>query len=1078
MSSKKLLGFLIILFTLLIFSQSALGVSEDFSLSAQKQELDACSCGLTATTYTIRNTGSVTSTYEMFKSGSAAPYSTFSESFFVLEPGQAKEIINYINLPCDVEGKLKEEINVTTTFGLSKVFEQVINTGRCANFEITPTESSQVSCPCSPVQYQVYVKNLGSYDEIFRVNVTEFSEFASVSENNFLLRPNQNKTLTVFFNLPCEIFGKQELAVDITTEKSRYLAHVPLELNIRECYDYAIQGDSSFRVCEGESASSPITITNNADFSNEFVIETTEDYASVENNSIFLFPNETGLTNLIVSTSDLKVGNYSFDIISTSERGESQKAIFANLAVEKCRAFVFNIIRPEQELIASNSYDYIVEIENTGTREGTFNLEVEGPEWLVPEEEQVTISSGDKAEVILNADIPSEFSGKTPARVTVKEDWIAESQKITLDVISVEEAYDLEFDLLVDAIRYDFADVNVSIKNKGVAQATYHLSLEGSGWMNLSQNEITLAPGEAKTAVIQTSPSDEIPEGKYAMTLTAALPQAGIGYSKDFKVKLFSSTVYEKLYNIAVPFLAANWLYLALGAAAIVLLIFLIWLIRKMVKKIREKRKLKKEMEPVKVVEEKKPATYQPTFLPFTTPTMVPEEGPRLSVPKKVKAKKKLNWSKFFSILFLIIVLAGVVALIVLNWGFISGLFGAMVPAANLTNQTNASNQTFPAAPEIEINRSTGVEGEGKVIYVREDGLLDVPVIIKNNAPSEVVYTINNVNTSWITSDKNTLSLDVNETETLHLLINTTPDLPDGIYEVTLGLNINETDLQYAESIELRIQREKSFLMKYLPYIIAGIALAIALIIILALTRKSRFDAAGSKKADVKIKKGREKGAHPGLVWKIVLIGIIAAVIAGTAYYVTTLPEKPGQYYGSTLNMTNPADEIIGVEMGPGDKVVVPFIFSNEFARAATYNIDTSADWISATGSVFVIPKGGIKRVNITAAPDSNVTEGVYNATVEVSVPSEDIEYTKTVAFILQDRIPGDILLKNKFFVIGAAIIVVGLLLLLVFKKRRKEKREFLAEIRQEIEAEKGKRKKASKTDIAPKKKPSKKRKK
>ena len=112
MSNKNLIGILIIFVAFLAITPTGLALSEDFSITTQKDVVDACSCGFTATTYTIRNTGSVTSTYEILKTGNAAQYSTLSENFFVLEPNEAKDITNYLNMPCNAEGIFNEYLNV------------------------------------------------------------------------------------------------------------------------------------------------------------------------------------------------------------------------------------------------------------------------------------------------------------------------------------------------------------------------------------------------------------------------------------------------------------------------------------------------------------------------------------------------------------------------------------------------------------------------------------------------------------------------------------------------------------------------------------------------------------------------------------------------------------------------------------------------------------------------------------------------------------------------------------------------------------------------------------------------------
>jgi len=446
MSNKKISGLFIILAVFFVFFlQSAMALSEDFSVAVQKNEIGACSCGLTADSYTIRNTGSVTSTYEITKSGTGAQYSTLSESFFSLEPGQSKDIINYFNLPCGILGSYNEIINVKTIFGLSKSFEQKINVGRCANFEIIPLQSMQSACPCSPVKYDINIKNTGSYDEVFDLNISAYAEYAALGENSVVVRPNENKTVAVYFNLPCAIHGEKDLSIGITAERSKYLANVPLKLDIRDCYDYSLNSNSQFTLCEGELASTPVEIRNNAEFSNEYVLGTNAGFAKIFNNSISLAPNQTGYVNLEVDGSKVYAGNYSFKITSNAARGELQKEIACSLNVERCRDFMLKIIAPKTSLIASKSYDYEIEIDNLGTRPGNFNINVEGPEWLVLEKNRTSLAAGQNGKVLLRANIPADFEGSAYARIIVNEDWISDSKKITISPISVDSAYLADF---------------------------------------------------------------------------------------------------------------------------------------------------------------------------------------------------------------------------------------------------------------------------------------------------------------------------------------------------------------------------------------------------------------------------------------------------------------------------------------------------------------------------------------------------------------------------------------------------------------------------------------------------------
>jgi len=1033
MSNKKLftLIFVAVLF-LAVFLQFSTAFSEDFVFYSQRQDIAACSCGVTADTYTIRNTGAVTSTYQIIKSGSAASYSTLSEDYFSLEPGQAKEVTNYINLPCSAEGDYGLDLNVSTVFGLSKEFEQKVSAGSCVNFKILVKESAKEKCPCSPTTYEMEIENTGSFEDTYYINVTTYPQYASLSEGVVKLAPGAKKSVFVYFNLPCGIFGKQDLGLTVLAERSNQMADVPLTLDIGSCYDYSIESDSQFDLCEGSNITVPIKVKNTAGIGNTFTLESSKGFARILNSTFFLWGNESRSALMTVDALDLKAGDYDFQVNAFTERGNDRQSIDAKLTVEKCYDFSTKLSVPDEKIIAGKSYTYLLDVENKGTKAGKFFVSIDGPAWIKAIESNFTLESNGVKTVNLRADVPANASGDYVFSLTVDSEGLYDEKNVKMNVIDASTAYEIGIKERNKKVGLGEGEILVELENKGISGAAYSLSLTAPPWAQLSDKSVSLEPGEKKEIAVLTTIPETVEEGSYVITLLASLPQAGIGYSRDIQVKVIYAPWYAKAYNFIAPYAAAYWPYLLIAVAALIVLIFLIWMLKRIIRRAKER---KKERPLESAIEEKREP--EPVLREFATAAFKDAEHFRLSVKEPVKGKK-FGWAKFFRIFFLLIFFGGIAALIWLNWPAIHDYSSKVFAVKNETGPSSYS-------PQVDINRSTGIEGYGNVVYIRETGDLDIPVIIKNRAPAKVIYKVRVANSSFIASDTEKLELDVNETKTMHLIVHSTPELSDGVYEIILGLNIDEKDLKYSEKIELRIEKQKSTFEKYLPYIIAGALLALALIVVLMLTRKSQFEKK-RKKLDIKIARSKERNLKKPIGITVLIIAILVAGY-GVYSYISSLPAPVEEQQGN-LDISTFENQTMVLEVRPNQKIIIPLAFENRYSQRSSYSIEADADWIKSTEDSFRLDPGQSLEINITAEPTKVAQEGTYNIFIKGKV--EDQEYSKQVSFNLK-KYPTVGLLQNRYFVIGLVAIVLGAIILLASRKRKKDRKHFIEEIRQEL---------------------------
>ncbi|MEM4337109.1 MAG: hypothetical protein QXG86_03830, partial [Candidatus Woesearchaeota archaeon] len=915
--------------------------------------------------------------------------------------------------------------------------------GSCVNFKITPKETFKEKCPCSPTEYEIEIENTGSFEENYILNVTKYGQYASLSEPSLKLLPGEKKSVFIFFNLPCEIFGQQDLKINIITEKSKQIAEVSLKLNIKNCYDYTIQSNSEFVLCEGGNTSTLVTITNKALIANAFFVKTSEEFAKVINNTLFLGKNESGNALLTIDASKLRAGQYPFKIISLSERGNDEQEIDAILKVDKCSDFSFKIEEPKEKIIAGGEYTYKLNVKNTGTKNLEFKITIEGITDYNIKEQNFSLLPEEEKAVDIIVKIPTNISGEKNFKIFIDAEGLYAEKQIKLNVIDQIKAYQPDISLKKTKVGSGEDEIIIEIKNIGIAGAEYSLKLEGPSWAQLTENTISLGQKEAAEISIKTFTSEEnVEEGEYLFTIIVKTPQSEEAYSKDFKVKVIYVPWYKKAYNFALPYVQAYWPYALIVLAFIILLIFLMWLINKLRKRLLQKRQAKQLL-----AEAEKTKEQEPLMKEFVSPTISYEAPYRLSLKEP---KKKKDWNKFFRIFFILLIIGGVFVLLLTNLSGIKNYFST--PEENIKEEY---------APQVEINRTQGIEGYGNVVFIRGEGDLDIPVNIKNRAPSKVIYNIRVANASFISTDADQIELDVNETKTLHLIVHSTPLLSDGIYEITLGLNINEKDLKYSEKIELRIEKEKSFFEEYLPYIIAGVLLAFVLVLVLSVTKKSRFEAK-KEKLDIEIRRKKERNIGKKLKFLFSIL-IICAIIYSLYYYISTLPTPEATETQGSIDLSNFENQTMNIKVGPNQKVIIPLYFENRYNEIAYYYINYEEEWITSDNKRIKLRPGETEQINITIEPTTEAKEGQYNITIEGRV--EDITYSKTISLYLVKKKQFSIL-QNKYFVTGISLVLFGVTILYYVRKKRINRKKFIEEIRQEIVETKQKPKVSKKTKI------------
>jgi hypothetical protein len=1079
-SSKPITNYIVILIAVLVLiSGSVSALSEDFSAFGSKKDVLACACDLTTDHITVHNRGDVTSTFMLFAGGEAAEWTNLAPQTFYLEPGEVKQVERFIKVPCSARGNYALNTTIKTLFDTEKVLEQTLKTDNCPNIQIVPKFSgTQEECPCTPVQYNFEVINIGRHMETYEISVEPFSEAISLSTDFLVLEPGEKQEVAVFINLECGRYGEQIFTFNAMAQGTGILGQTEFDLNIKKCYDYELVVGEGYAICQGVPNIIPYQVQNQANIANEyFVFVEGAEWAFPENETVSAWGGETVESNIVLFPPNEEESIYSIALNSISARGEEERTKEIFLETEKC--YDYQLIETEGvfQAVECKAKDHVFVLKNIGSRETTYYVELEGLEWMTTNEGPIQLLSGEEVDVVVRGDAPCEAFGDYLENIYITIEEVNQTylEEKIVSVYLKEEAYLPEIELSDMKIGFDGGETEVKITNVGYERATYDLSLIASDWITLGQSSVELAPGENATVILLAYPTEEVIEDLYSAELIARVRgedlEYGIGFLVDFREE-----------KEGIP------LWLLVLTAGIGLLIVVVIIVLALV--LGGKKKPKKG----KVAEAKEEKKVKKEAITIDK---------REYRKKKKKEKKTSIWPIIVIIVLALIIAGG--AFYACSTGLFKGEQNETVseeleeaaapevieePADVVDDQTPAPEETptgILTKEEIQealitADRS-GIAGEGNILEITNETEINLPLSIKNPTDRKAKFTINTEDNGWVSFERNILTVLPDSTSSMNVKI--TPDLEaleENDYIITINSTLEGKKIYYEETLDIRLTKQKPKIRNYWPWLLAGlIALAVIILIIKLSSGKGKGAAIKkeSKKAKKEVKEKPKKtttkvGKKESTGWVPVVIGIIVILIIaalGFWAYNTFQPveeaedvEEIGEEQPEVveeqaevaeeqpleepkLTEADVDESLITIDRsnipGKGDvfkleqeQYDLPVSINNPTDRKARFTVNTSNEsWVAFDQYMILVGPKSVKVVNMTLMPDMDaLKKNNYMISINTKLEGERIDYEEELSFVLkQDR--G---FEASYLAYALAGIILICLLVLIFELARK----------------------------------------
>lgn len=442
----------VILFVIFLLAAHVAFAQEDFSVMSKKS-YTLCPCSNQGYPLLISNTGSTQSTYSLYANEEVAEWITISPPKFTLDSGQTTQIVVYVNAPCEVTTSLPVNLFITTSTGLTKGLNQIVQFTSCYDHALysgepvilgeeqktvafTNYEGDYSLCAEDITTIPLLIQNKDdAFDNQYTLAV-QGAAWATIEPSTFDL--GKQKSGVVFLTATPGISntGEHQLAILSTSKKGEVAREKALNIDIQQCHDASLQFlEGKTDLCSGIPHTFAAEITNQGKFEETFSLKLEgEPWASLDKQEFTLQPNTKGTVFLTIEPENSAAGNYDLTLSAHYKGTEATGTLSVDLTpLNTCHNVAVDTL---SEIKNDYNEQYVpVRVMNNGGHKATYSFTFNGPSWVNFDGTSVTLNPGQVYNFNLHLN-PSENiqKGTYPSTLRITSDHVDYSQDITIQL--------------------------------------------------------------------------------------------------------------------------------------------------------------------------------------------------------------------------------------------------------------------------------------------------------------------------------------------------------------------------------------------------------------------------------------------------------------------------------------------------------------------------------------------------------------------------------------------------------------------------------------------------------------------
>jgi len=511
---------------------------------------ELCSCESYTDYFIVENTGTYASTYSLTVE---SDYVTLSATTFELLPGESETVYMFIQGPCDKNVDEQIIVSVTDLFQNTQQLIKGLKVGKCQNLEAElRTDVEESVNPCTPVSYDITVKNTGVFTENYHIEFggNKYEDYFDLPYQDMMIEAGGQGTVSATMTPACSISGELVIPFSVEAVQNELIATLEHELSINNNYDFEVISGVA-EVCGLQETNIPILINNKANFDNSYSItlDAPKNFA-LDREEMNVSSGAGEIFFIKAQPSTKQIGEHNLTVTVTGEVGGQIAETTAQIIVLDCHSVSVNIDLQEDIYDCSGQYSYPIVVKNTGLVSADIRLDVYGSEYITATESNFALAPGEEKTTAMYANLPPahalEKDIKVVASVLGVEDVTAED---TINVEFIDEQACHAVELLDNKVlmNFDEEEVMLTMKHVGLASARYDLSYDGEGFA-LEDDDERLNPGEEEKVILEkiNDSEERVYKGTLHVVTTSEDEERLLTYDLPVTINYHKESIFEK----------------------------------------------------------------------------------------------------------------------------------------------------------------------------------------------------------------------------------------------------------------------------------------------------------------------------------------------------------------------------------------------------------------------------------------------------------------------------------------------------------------------------------------------------
>lgn len=399
--------------------EGTVNVIADHQVNVAVDESSKTGCRGQQITYNVEvtNTGLQDEEFEL-----STGYGELSRNSITLEDGETQTL----TLTTSADEVVQENFNIvaaSTTSYAQDIQNVNFNSEICYASDVSITPEQKDIAAFTETDYTVTVRNTGTKADTFSLssNIGEFEDTQLEIEG----KSSAQTTLTV----RPENLGTQEINV---RAESVVNSSASATVNVQNGMDMSLKvRNRQVNACETEEGSIAFKVENTGVVTETYGLEVNT--GNLTDDEIQLKPGEAGVVASEINTENLDVGSHDVTLTATAQSFDQPvKSRTSTLTVENCWDLQMNVVPNVASAGENRSTIYEIQLNNTGTRENTYALSHEGPEWVDVRPQEVTIAAGGSDTAYIYAGIPFQKQGEVKITAISEGNEVRRTEEVTL----------------------------------------------------------------------------------------------------------------------------------------------------------------------------------------------------------------------------------------------------------------------------------------------------------------------------------------------------------------------------------------------------------------------------------------------------------------------------------------------------------------------------------------------------------------------------------------------------------------------------------------------------------------------